>query len=189
MFNIKINDFVNDITTDLDNKISKLTNVPNYDPSVNIDINVNTNNTLKGVIFCHGHKHKDPQIPVEIKAKGVEWTLVDISDKAEPDLVGGYDSWNTFLKLGLRSYDYVLSQYCPIGGESIYSIMFIRNMRWLLKNGGSLVIIPGSLISRNSKISEKILDIIIYKYGYTKYIQSIKRFNRGGSVEIIADNE
>jgi len=182
MFNVSINSYINDLTTDLDKKISKITDVPNYDPSY--IPNINNGNTKKGIIFCHGHKHRKPQIPVKID-KNVNWILVDTLDKVNPDVVGGYDLWNTLQKLGLKTYDYVLSQYCPIGGNLIELAAFIRNMRWLLKNGGSLVIIPGRSINHNIKVSDKILDAVIYKYGYTKYIRTEE--GKLMTVEIFAD--
>lgn len=184
MFKIAVNKYVDDMIIDMNKNISKLTDVPDYNSVGN---NINNTNNIKGVIFCHGHDHRTPTIPIELQDKYIEWTLVDIDNKAKPDVVGSYRSWDTLQKLGLQSYDYVLSHNCPIANSPEAMIVFIRNMRWLLKNGGSLYMIPDKLIHRDNKIADKILSAIIYKYGYIKYIR-FKTTERINVVEIIADN-
>jgi len=130
------------------------------------DIPEYTEGTKRGIIFCHGHIHKTPIIP-ELEDK-VDWTMVDISEETHPDLVGSFNSWETYKALGLHSYDYILSYHCPIHGGAGKFDSFIKNVRWLLKPGGKLLIKPLRVNVRkdNKVVSDSIITKMASKYGY-----------------------
>lgn len=146
--------------------IGKITNVPDYDPTL---VPINISNEKNGVIFCHGHNHLDPVIPVKDEQK-INWTMVDIDPKSKPDIIGSFKDWKIIQELGLGKYDYVITQFCPLKSSQYISNMFIRNVRWLLKPGGKLIIYPGALVHKDEYIIKKILDKILPKYGYTDYL-------------------
>ena len=124
------------------------------------------NEKYKGIIFCHGKKHKAPEIPQGTNPN-TSWTLVDIDEDTDPDVVGSYNSWDTLKKLGLGIYDYVLSYYCPIAGDPERFSNFIRNVRWLLKKGGKLYIIRGKKVLHGDPyLSTGFLNIFLDKYHY-----------------------
>lgn len=141
-------------------------NVPDYQPS-NIQIN---NNPKKGILFCHGKKHRPPKIPHRLMSENIHWIMVDINMEYEPDIVASFKSWKDIQSLGLRQYDYIVTQYCPIaGGRYRIFFQFMRNVRWLLNRNGSLFIVPASAVHHNKKLSELIIQKAITLYGYSDY--------------------
>ena len=170
-------DHIKSILDKMDNIIKRETDVPDFKYS-----NISSNNIKRGIIFCHGKEHRSPVIPLSIAKENIQWKLVDISPASNPDIIGDYTSWSTIESLGLRSYDYIISHYCPIAGNIHNFVVFMRNMRWLLKNGGSLFILPGiTVLHHNKDISNGIIDTLMKKYGYSRYVDSGK-----GGLEIIA---
>jgi hypothetical protein len=172
MFSLGVDKFVDRSINELNQNIKtseiigKITNVPDYDPTL---VPINISNEKNGVIFCHGHNHLDPIIPVKDEQK-INWTMVDIDPKSKPDIIGSFKDWKIIQELGLGKYDYVITQFCPLKSSQYISNMFIRNVRWLLKPGGKLIIYPGALVHKDEYIIKKILDKILPKYGYTDYL-------------------
>jgi hypothetical protein len=164
MYEKEINKYIVKILKTLNNKTEQETKVPDY---VNKQYEeMDKNKSKRGVIFCHGHEHRTPDIPAETDT-ATKWVLVDINKNTKPDLIGSYNSWDTINELGVGNYDYVISHYCPIAGEPSQSALFIRNMRWLLKSGGKLYLFPGySVLHNNKDISTKLLKIFSTKYSY-----------------------
>ncbi len=122
-----------------------------------------------GVLFCHGRKHKDPLMPKILKDVNIDWTYVDENPNHEPDIVGNFKSWEFIKELGLRKYDYVIPERCPIGGiEKKILFTFCKHSRWLLKDGGSLYLSP-FFFSKNKQITLKLLEKIKILYGYSSF--------------------
>lgn len=142
--------------------------------SIGIDnspiIPLTQNDRKLGVLFCHGRKHKNPLMPKILKDVNIDWTYVDANLNHKPDIVGNFKSWEFIKELGLRKYDYVIPEKCPMGDwEKKILFTFCKHSRWLLKDGGSLYL-SIFYFGKNMHIILKLIERIKILYGYSSFI-------------------
>ena len=129
--------------------------------------------TPKGIIMCHGHIHGTKKLPVWLP-QNINWTLVDINSKYNPDIIASYKSFGDLQTLGLFSWDYILNQHCPAYGSIRNINEFLRAGRWLLRSGGQLLfpLLPSSLSRKfiePNYLNETIQNFALNNY-YSNYI-------------------
>ena len=114
----------------------------------------------KGIAFCHGHNHKSLIVLQELEH--VQWVLVDIDPNVKPDIVGSFDSMDTIQQLGLYSWNYVMSQNCPIMFTGYFENL-LKASKYLLKPHGKLII-PNFKEEVFSNFQE-----LMVRYSYTSF--------------------
>jgi hypothetical protein len=166
MYQEAIHTFANNLLDEL--KLEK-TDIPDFKNSSKFISEVENTSLKKGIIFCHGHIHNAPEIPEQLKNEPIVWTLVDIDQSSNPDIIGSYKSWDTYLTLGLESYDYIISHFCPIFYNIDAFATFLRDIRWLLKLNGKLYIknIRNAGHRNNPDVSKIIVERLAKKLNYT----------------------
>ncbi len=135
---------------------------------------------LQGVIFCHGHKHKPylDTLPYYIPA-GVNWTLVDIQEDAEPDIVADYSKVEqTIAKLGANRYDYVIDKGCPIFGiKELFTVAYnLLKPSQAGSRGGKFIIFVGV---------KKIISV--YGFKYEHYLNNVAETDTGDLIDVLTE--
>lgn len=135
---------------------------------------------LQGIIFCHGHKHKPylDRLPYYIPA-GINWTLVDINEEAEPNIVADYRKVEeTITRLGNDRYNYVIDMGCPM----IAIRELFNTAHSLLKSslnegkGGKFLILSGI---------KKILSA--YSFKYYHHLNNIEKTVTGDLIDVLTE--